>query len=97
MNCDRDSCSQARGLEGVSEETILEALADPIRWATMASLLEGESPRPTADLAREVVDRIADGTESGGLSVERVRSELVHVHVPTLAEVDLAGYDRSGS
>lgn len=28
------------------EETVLAALADPIRWATMASLLEGKSSRP---------------------------------------------------
>lgn len=97
MNCDRDSCSQAWGLEGLPrEETVLEALADPVRWTTMASLLEGDSPRPIADLAREVADRVADGAGGRKRSAERVRSELVHVHVPTLARADLVSYDRSG-
>ncbi|WP_394742667.1 DUF7344 domain-containing protein [Natronococcus roseus] len=96
MNCDRDSYSQVEGFEGLpGEETILEALADPIRWATMASLLEGESPRPVADLADEVANRVTARTGGRTRSVERVRSELVHVHVPTLAGADLVSYDRS--
>ncbi|MDG5820644.1 hypothetical protein [Natronococcus sp. A-GB7] len=96
MDCDRDSYSKVWGIQGLpGEETILEALADPIRWATMASLLEGESPRPVADLADEVADRVVDGTEDRTHSSERVREALVHVHVPTLAEADLASYDRA--
>lgn len=88
MTCDRDPPSPAdeqRFERLPRERAILEALADPIRWATLAVLLEDESPRTGAALAGEVANRIGDGTDDEDpVSVERMRLELRHVHLPKL-------------
>lgn len=78
-------------------DELFGALADSRRRVALSALAAGEvaDPVSTETLARAVAafEADVDATAVSSDRVDRVRISLVHVHLPTLEEAGLVGYD----
>lgn len=76
-------------------DAIFGALADARRRTVLSVLADQYHPISVETLARDVAARAADTAERDVSQerVDEVRASLVHVHLPTLTNAGLVGYD----
>ena len=75
--------------------SVFSGLSHPYRRVTVIIIVEMDEPVTLDELAREIATRSDQiGAEDyDSRSAERIRVELVHGHLPKLAEADLIEYD----
>jgi hypothetical protein len=79
--------------ETLSRDETFHLLQSELRRSTLRYLDAAEGTVSLEDLLTGLVARQADG-EPNPETCERVATELVHVHLPKLAEVGVVEYDR---
>jgi hypothetical protein len=72
-----------------------DALADGRRRIVVSALVAADDPVPITDIVdRTVEEERAESTDEASSEVRRrIRTSLVQVHLPKLAEVDVAALD----
>ncbi|MEY7849907.1 hypothetical protein AB7C87_12000 [Natrarchaeobius sp. A-rgal3] len=83
-------------LDGLEDdlETLIDALADSTRRLILTVLDERDRPIGVEPLARSLAARTNSTRKAiSDRRLERLRTALVHVHLPVLADADLVEYD----
>lgn len=75
------------------QDQLFDCLAHHHRRIIIDVLRNSNSPKPTIELAQDVVERIRETSDEEILSIEAMQISLYHSHLPKLKEAGLVEYE----
>lgn len=93
----RDELKRYAGAEGLTDSESYRLLSADRRRTTLEVVAELSDPVELETLAQAVAARETDAGATSADHVERVAVALHHVHLPTMAELDVVDYDPDAS